>query len=396
MATMKAIPLARKAEKRQVKLKLGIQGPSGSGKTWGALALAKNLWPEAKVLVVDTENESASLYADNFEFDTIPLDPPFESVRYQECIDFAVKNGYDVLILDSVTHQWDGDGGILRRKEELDRRPGANSWANWATFTPEHTQFVEAIKQAPIHILATMRTKQDYVLEQNDKGKSKPVKMGMAPIQRDGFDYEFTIVFDVQMDHKATVSKNRTGLFEGKVVNIADKKIAKELKDWLEAGKAITYTPPTEAPEVPRQMAPAPKPQAATAKVDGWKFEDDKLTCHVYAAEKRKSKKGSDYLVVKHNGKVNDKDVAFCFEDKLFDALLRSKDRECVFFLDLGQYVNIVDVVRVGNQEYRNGQPYDEQAQPEAEPELVFAATDDDIPFQEDHCETLRHTDGIR
>ena len=105
----KPIPLAKKAEKRQVKLKLGIQGPSGSGKTWGALALAKNMWPEAKVLLIDTENESASLYADNFQFDTIPLDPPFESARYEACIDYAVANGYDVVIADSVTHQWDGE-----------------------------------------------------------------------------------------------------------------------------------------------------------------------------------------------------------------------------------------------------------------------------------------------
>src|SRR5438309_781708 len=103
---VKAIPSARKAEKRQVKLKLGIQGPSGSGKTEGALALATNLWPDAKILVVDTENESASLYADRYDFDTIPLDPPFESQRYQACIDYAVENKYDVLILDSVTHQW--------------------------------------------------------------------------------------------------------------------------------------------------------------------------------------------------------------------------------------------------------------------------------------------------
>src|ERR1700685_1029322 len=238
-AVSKPIPAARKAEKRQVKLKLGIQGPSGSGKTKGALALAKNLWPDAKVMVIDTENESASLYADEFSFDTIPLDPPFESDRYEACIDYAVANKYDVLILDSVTHQWDGEGGILRRKEELDRRPGANSWANWAQFTPEHTHFIETIKQAPIHIIATLRSKQDYVLEQNDKGKSKPVKMGMAPIQRDGFDYEFTMVFDVQMDHKATVSKNRTGLFGDKVLDLKDKKVADAIKYWLDAGKPI-------------------------------------------------------------------------------------------------------------------------------------------------------------
>jgi AAA domain len=145
---MRPIPAARKAEKRLVKLKMAIQGPSGSGKTEGALALATNLWPESKILLVDTENESASLYADRYNFDTIPLDPPFESARYEVCIDYAVANGYDVLILDTISPQWDGEGGILRRKEELDRRPGSNSFTNWATFTPEHTHFIVCFRQA--------------------------------------------------------------------------------------------------------------------------------------------------------------------------------------------------------------------------------------------------------
>lgn len=371
---IKAIPLARKAEKRQVKLKLGIQGPSGSGKTWGALALAKNLWPDAKVLVLDTENESASLYADNFDFDTIPLDPPFESSRYEACIDYAVTNKYDVLIMDSVTHQWDGEGGILRRKEEMDRRPNANSWANWANFTPEHTHFVEAIKQAPIHIVATMRTKQEYSLEKSDKGKSKPVKMGMAPIQRDGFDYEFTLVFDVQMDHKAEISKNRTGLFDGKVVDLADKKVAAQLKTWLEAGKPIeTPTPaPTLVPAKTNGHA------AATAKVEGWKLDGETLSCHVYAAEKKKAKTGAEFIAVKHNGEVNKKDILFCFSEPLFEALLGAANQRCVFSVDPGEYVGLTDVLEVGGVPYRDGKPLP------STPELPMDGgpiTDADIPF---------------
>jgi hypothetical protein len=265
---LKPIPQVRKAEKRRVKLKLAIQGPSGAGKTEGELELATNLWPEAKILLVDTENESASLYADQFDFDTIPLDPPFESDRYEFCINYAVRNGYDVLILDTISHQWDGEGSILRRKEELDHRPGANSFTNWATFTPEHTHFVEAIKQASIHIIATMRSKQEYVMEQNDKGKSQPRKMGMSPIQRDGVDYEFTLVFDVQMDHKAVASKNRTGLFGEMPLNLADKEVAEQLKAWLESGKTVEVpvptpsycpSPPTATRRHSRQMA-MPKP----------------------------------------------------------------------------------------------------------------------------------------
>lgn len=378
----KPIPVARKAEKRQVKLKLGIQGPSGSGKTWGALALAANLWPEAKVMVIDTENESASLYADNFSFDTIPLDPPFESDRYQSCIDYAVDNGYDVLIMDSISHQWDGEGGILRRKEELDRRPGSNSFTNWATFTPEHTRFIEAIKQAPIHIIATMRSKQEYALEQNERGKSKPVKLGFAPIQRDGFDYEFTLVFDVQMDHKAVTIKNRTGLFGEKAINLADEKIAKAIKTWLEAGKPIevaapkppqpspTQAPAPQAPFTPRAAAPA-----ASAKVNEWKLDGERLTCFIYEAQQRIGKNKNPFVAVKHNGQVNGKDVAFCFHERLFELLLGAKGKHCVLFVDPADFVTVADVCEIEGVEYRDGQIYTR------DDIHGVAIGDDDIPF---------------
>jgi hypothetical protein len=386
---MKPIPQARKAEKRQVKLKLGIQGPSGSGKTEGALALATNLWPDARILLVDTENESASLYADRYNFDTIPLDPPFESMRYEACIDYSVQEKYDVLILDSVTHQWDGEGGILRRKEELDRRPNANSWANWSLFTPEHTHFIEAIKQAPIHIIATMRTKQDWCLQTNDKGKQKPVKLGMAPIQRDGFDYEFSLVFDVQMDHKAETSKNRTGLFEGKVVDLTDKKVAKQLREWLESGKPYEAPAPAPASAVatpapaPVQRPPQAPPAAppAAAKVEGWNLDGDHLHAHVYDTQKRVSKKGSDFIAVKHNGEVNGKSMLYCYNDKLFDAVLASKNHRAVFFVSPGEYTMIDDVLEIDGVHYANGKPAPAAPQPQPAESQMFQATDDDIPF---------------
>jgi hypothetical protein len=244
-----AIPAPHKAEKQRVKLKMAVQGPSGSGKTFGALSLARNLWPTAKICLIDSENESASLYADSFDFDTIPLGPPFETDRYLECIQIAVDGGYDVVILDSITPQWDGEGGILRRKEEMDRRPGSNGYANWASFTPEHERFKQALQQSPIHLIATMRSKQDYILTANDKGKQIPKKVGMAPIQRDQMDYEFTLVFDVEMDHKGSASKDRTGLFNEKIVDLASPKTAKLLRDWIDKGKE----------------APAPDPPQPTA-----------------------------------------------------------------------------------------------------------------------------------
>jgi hypothetical protein len=236
------VPAPRKAEKKRVKLKMGIEGPSGSGKTWSALALAKNLWPGAKVCVIDTENSSSELYADEFEFDILPLSAPFHTDKYIAYINAAAKAGFDVAIVDSISHQWDGDGGILRRKEELDAR-GGNSFTNWAKFTPEHTRFKDAIVQAQIHIICTLRNKQEYILETNDKGKQIPKKVGTASIQRDGFEYEFSLNFKLQMDHKAEVTKDRTGLFDGQLLNLADSSVSDRLRVWLESGAEVKINP---------------------------------------------------------------------------------------------------------------------------------------------------------
>ncbi len=236
----------RRAQKHSVKLKMAIQGPSGSGKTEGALALAKNFVPNAKILVVDTENDSASLYADRYDFDTISLTAPYTSDRYKKAMQAAAEGGYDVLIVDSLTQQWDGEGGILRRKEEKDRG-GGNSFTNWASFTPEHTGFMEFIKQLPVHTICTMRTKQAYVLEKNDRGKETPRKVGLDPIQRDGTEYEYTIVFDVNMAHRATTSKNRTTLFQtDDPIDLSSPKVATEIREWLANGAEPLYADSTQ------------------------------------------------------------------------------------------------------------------------------------------------------
>jgi AAA domain len=366
-----SIPQPRKAEKKRVKIKAGVQGPSGSGKTWGALALAFNLWPNAKVCVIDSENESASLYADHWEFDTIPLTPPFTSARYQQCIEMVVHLGYDVAIIDSLSHQWDGEGGILRRKEALDQRPGANSWANWAQFTPEHQAFIESIKQAPIHIIATMRAKQDYVLEQGDKGKTKPVKVGMAPIVREGTDYEFSIVFDVQMDHKAVVSKNRTGLFESEVLDLASQSVADRLRSWLESGAEVkgpsteTWKAPTpgriDEPQKTRKENPSSRGAAArqtnpqpTARI--WERKGDILTCEPFKTEPME-RNGQKFVAVKLNERVNGSPMAFCFITQLFGALSHCADQRTVFRIDETEYTYITDVLEIAGKQYEGGVP---------------------------------------
>lgn len=234
----------KKAERSSVRLKLAVDGPSGSGKTLGALALARTLAGTGTVAVIDTENGSASLYGDKYAFDVLDLAPPFTSARYYEAMQAAAEAGYAVLVIDSLSHQWNGDGGILARKEEMDKRPGSNSYTNWATFTKEHTAFVAKMLQLPVHVIATMRSKHDYILETNDRGKQTPRKVGMAPVQREGLEYEFSTVFNVGMDHRATASKDRTGLFGGdEPINLVEAATGKKLLAWLATGKP--WEPPT-------------------------------------------------------------------------------------------------------------------------------------------------------
>jgi DNA polymerase III delta prime subunit len=237
-----------KAVRRKQLIRLALAGPSGSGKTEGALALARAFaGPAGKIAVIDTEHDSALVYADRYDFDHLSLTPPYTTARYLEAFRAAVDAKYDVLVIDTISHQWVGTGGILARKDELDSRgregggDGAsrNGFANWMPFTREHERFREAIMHAPIHVIATMRSKSDYVLEQDERGRQVPKKVGMAPIQREGFEYEFTTVLDLGMDHLATVTttgKDRTRIFAGQMVDLLDVRVGARLREWAEAG----------------------------------------------------------------------------------------------------------------------------------------------------------------
>lgn len=283
------------ATKTKQKLKMAISGPSGSGKTYGALHLAFALSTDGKVAVLDTENKSASLYADLFPpFDTLSLGPPYTSRRYAQAINAAIAAGYEVLVVDSLSHQWQGPGGILNRKEEVDQR-GGDKWSNWKPFSDEHTKFLNFLLHADIHLVCTMRAKQEYLLEAGGDGKkAKLRKMGMAPVQREGTEYEFTTVFDLQMDHRALASKDRTHLFEvdGEpvLVDLASQDFVQQLRGWLNSGAEPdpipTVVDPVAASEgrvaaaaaaeakpapaarrtvSPRQSAPAPAAEPAAA-----------------------------------------------------------------------------------------------------------------------------------
>lgn len=251
----------KKATKSLVKAKIALTGPSGAGKTLSSLYLAKGLG--LKVAVLDTENNSASLYENRFpgwEYFVLPMNPPYTAQKYIAGIDAAIQQGFDVLIIDSLSHVWAAEGGLLQQKEALDSR-GGNSFSNWGSITKLYEQLKSKILFSPIHMIVTMRSKQEYILEQTDKGKQAPKKVGLAPIMRDGMEYEFTVVFDVGMDHQFMVSKDRTDLFDG-VVSTITEQTGIDIKNWLAtAPPPPPETPPPEGPENEKQEFPPDEPQ---------------------------------------------------------------------------------------------------------------------------------------
>lgn len=229
------------AQRKQAKLRLALSGPSGSGKTTGALLIAKGIG--GKIAVLDTERGSASLYSDLVPFDVVELTPPYTPERYIEVIQEAEKAGYDTLILDSITHEWNGAGGILEIVDKVARsKYKGNSYAAWNEGTPRHQKFVDAMLASPLHIIATMRSKAVYVETEKANGKKTIQKQGAAPQQRDGLEYEFTAVLDLSVDGNiAIASKDRTRLFHDPVVITED--VGKDLFTWLQSGESILQPP---------------------------------------------------------------------------------------------------------------------------------------------------------
>lgn len=241
----------QKAVKREAKLRLAIAGPSGSGKTYTALAIGTALG--GKVAVIDTEHGSAAKYADLFEFDTLPIGPgamlpdgspsPFQNYHPQNFvkgIGMAIEAGYDAVILDSLSHAWNGTGGVLDIVEQASKRFKGNSYAGWQEGTPAHNALIEGVVSANCHIIATMRSKQEYILVERN-GKQAPQKVGMAPVQRDGFEYEFDVFMDMDIENNAIVSKTRCPALTGAVISKPGRELAETLREWLSGAEPIDY-----------------------------------------------------------------------------------------------------------------------------------------------------------
>jgi len=263
----------KKAQRSKAFLKLGISAPSGGGKTLGALllgyGLVKKMYPDkpadflwSKIAIIDTENGSGELYVGSThqntkigEYNAVTIRSPFEVDKYISALDLCEKAGMDVCIIDSTTHAWSGEGGLLEEQQNIAKRIG-NSYAAWRDITPKHNEFVSKMLQTPMHVIATMRSKQEYVQEKTDNGKTTIRKVGLEPEQRKGMEFEFTVFFEIDVDHKAFGSKDRTSLYDQKWFTITPE-IGERYMEWLQGGvdeaPEILATSHVSNPEVARQ-----------------------------------------------------------------------------------------------------------------------------------------------
>jgi nucleoside-triphosphatase THEP1 len=224
----------KKATKSAAKLRLGLVGPAGSGKTMTALRIAHGLG--GRVAVIDTERGSASLYSgeQGLDFDVLELDS-YEAEHFIGAIRQAEQAGYDVLIIDSLSHAWAGKGGILEFVDQAAKRSGGGSFSGWRDATPRHNQLVDAILGAKLHVICTLRSKVEHVIEQVN-GRTQVRKVGLQPVQRDGLEYEFTVVADVTQDHELIITKTRAAWLKDKIIREAGEELGQQLAAWLSDG----------------------------------------------------------------------------------------------------------------------------------------------------------------
>lgn len=246
----------QKATKTQGKLRLALTGPSGSGKTYSALAIASGLG--SRVAVLDTERGSASKYAGvSCEFDKVEIDN-FHPQTFIDVIKAAESAGYDVLIIDSLSHAWNGKGGALEQVDSAAKRSkSGNAYTAWRDVTPLQNSLVDAMLQSKMHIIATMRSKTEYVLETGSNGRQMPRKVGMAPIQRDGMEYEFDVIGELDADHNLIVTKSRCPALSDAVIAKPGKQLSSQLMAWLSDGAPL----PKVAPVI--DVKPLPEIKAA-------------------------------------------------------------------------------------------------------------------------------------
>ncbi len=266
----------RKASKKRAKLRLNIEGQPGGGKTYSAIKLAKLIIGESfkcdnsKVVVIDTERNSAELYADDFDFNVIELPAPNHGPKaYVEAIRAAEASGAEAIVIDSTTHEW---RWCQAEADRIKPRFGNNKWSAWSEVKPPHDDFIDAMMSSKAHIIATTRAKPATAEETDERGKKRIVKLGLESIQDDAIEYAYTVVMRVDADHNGIIHKTRCSAIAGKVFPYPGEELAGILKGWLDSGEASTAEDEARAeatmkraapvPAADRQAAPPPAPPA--------------------------------------------------------------------------------------------------------------------------------------
>lgn len=248
----------KKATKSQAKLRMALVGPAGSGKTYTALRVGRALvGPQGKIAVLDSEHGSASKYASEFEFDVVEPDS-FSPLVYINTIKEAEKAGYDLLVMDSLSHAWIGKDGALEMVDSAKARNQGNSFAGWRDVTPLHNKMIDTMLSCKIHLIVTMRSKTEWVIEENEKGKKAPRKIGLQPVQRDGLEYEMDIVGDLDQENRYVISKTRCSQLAGKVFYKPGDDLGEIIKAWLSDGQPVVepvMVTPSESAATQEQIA---------------------------------------------------------------------------------------------------------------------------------------------
>lgn len=229
----------RKATRQKSKIRLGLSAPAGGGKTYSALLIASGMTSWDKIALIDTENGSGDLYSHLGDYNVLSLEAPYSPERYVEAIHQCEKAGMEVIIVDSITHEWDGKGGIL----DIHSSMTGNSFTNWATLTPRHQNFINAILSSPCHVITTVRRKQEYEMTKDNNGKVKVDKVGMKEITREGFEYELTVNLELDIKHNARSSKDRTGLFMDQPDFVPSDETGKKILEWCNSGVEVDTRP---------------------------------------------------------------------------------------------------------------------------------------------------------